>query len=204
MSRIDAAAPAVIVQDSFWLLLAALLLLDANGVLLLFLCAAAAHEAGHYLVLRLCGGRFLCLQLSAAGAVMRYRAADRPAKRLCIAAAGPAASFAAAALAAGAQAYAFAGANVLLGLFNLLPVAPLDGGTMLACALSPLGAAGGRLCRAVSVAAAVALAAAGAALAAAGYGVGVLGMGCLLLLQQKNLQKRAKGDTMKTYSGKIA
>ena len=46
-------------------------------------------------------------------------------------AAGPAASFALTALANPLGAYRLAGASALLGLFNLLPVPPLDGGMAL-------------------------------------------------------------------------
>ncbi|MGE4548691.1 MAG: M50 family metallopeptidase [Intestinibacillus sp.] len=194
------------IKDSFLILLSVLFFLDEKGVLFLFLLAAAAHELGHFLALCLCGGRFLHLELNAAGALMRYRAADHPVQRLCIAAAGPAASFLCAALAARGQAYTFAGANVLLGAFNLLPVQPLDGWTALGCILAPLGATGERLQRAVSVLAAALLTAVGGLLFVRGWGAAVLGMGAALLLQQKDLQITPKRDkinniVIKLHSG---
>ena len=51
--------------------------------------------------------------------------------RAAICLAGPAASFALTALANSLGAYRLAGASALLGLFNLLPVPPLDGGMAL-------------------------------------------------------------------------
>lgn len=191
------------IRDSFLILLSVLFFLDENGVLFLFLLAAAAHEAGHFVALYLCGGRFLYLELSAAGALLRYRAKGRTVQRLCIAAAGPAASFLCAALAAQGQAYAFAGANVLLGAFNLLPILPLDGWTVLGCILAPLGTLGERLQRAISVVAAVLLTAAGSWLIVHGRGAAVLGMGVVLLLQQKDLQITLKRDRIKNIGIKL-
>ena len=54
-----------------------------------------------------------------------------PFSRAAICLAGPAASFALTALANPLGAYRLAGASALLGLFNLLPVPPLDGGMAL-------------------------------------------------------------------------
>ena len=54
-----------------------------------------------------------------------------PFSRAAICLAGPAASFALTALANPLGAYRLAGASALLGLFNLLPIPPLDGGMAL-------------------------------------------------------------------------
>ena len=178
MSRIE-------VADSFVLALSLLFFADTGGVLFWFLLAAALHEAGHWLALRLAGGALVQLRLTAAGAVMRYRLGDFPLRRTAIALAGPCTSFLAAWGAAKAGAYAFAGANALLGAFNLLPIAPLDGGTAAACLLGRFRGAA----RALSALCAAALFAAGLWLLVRGYGAALAAMGAFLLYAQKNLQK---------------
>ena len=119
------------VRDGFLVLLAALWCADESGVLPLFLLAASVHEGGHLLVLYLSGGRAQRLCLTACGAVLRCSLPPSPFSRAAICLAGPAASFALTALANPLGAYRLAGASALLGLFNLLPVPPLDGGMAL-------------------------------------------------------------------------
>lgn len=116
------------VRDGFLVLLAALWCADASGVLPLFLLAAAVHECGHLLVIRLSGGTVHKLCLTACGAVLRCSLPPSPCSRAAICLAGPAASFALTAIANEVGAYRLAGASALLGLFNLLPLPPLDGG----------------------------------------------------------------------------
>ena len=119
------------VQDGFLVLLALLWCADESGVLPLFLLAAAVHEGGHLLVLHLAGGSVQRLTLTACGAVLRCRLPSSPCARAAVCLAGPAASFALTALANPLGAYRLAGASALLGLFNLLPLPPLDGGMAL-------------------------------------------------------------------------
>ena len=102
MSRIQ-------VRDGFLVLMAALWCADESGVLPIFLLAAAVHECGHLFVIRLSGGTVHALCLTACGAVLRCSLPPSPFSRAAICLAGPA----------------------LLGLFNLLPVPPLDGGMAL-------------------------------------------------------------------------
>ena len=125
MSRIQ-------VRDGFLVLMAALWCADESGVLPIFLLAAAVHECGHLFVIRLSGGTVHALCLTACGAVLRCSLPPSPFSRTAICLAGPAASFALTALANPLGAYRLAGASALLGLFNLLPVPPLDGGMALA------------------------------------------------------------------------
>lgn len=125
------------------LMLAALYYLDGQGVLPLALLACALHEAGHWLAIRALGGRITALRLTCVGAEMRLSARyPLGCAGQCIAAlAGPCANLAAAWAAArtGTEwGYCFAGLNLALGAFNLLPAAQLDGGRVLWCALALL------------------------------------------------------------------
>lgn len=175
------------VADSFFLLAALVGFVDETGISLLFLAAAAIHEVGHALAIRLCGGQILLLRLTSVGGVIRYRL-PRPdrVRAVCIAAAGPAAGLAAACGAAAAHSPVFAGASLLLSLLNLLPVRPLDGG-QIACALLP-----DRVQQGVELAVCLFCAGGAVYLAMHGFGCGalifsgVLGWEC-----RKNLQNRA-------------
>jgi len=112
-------------------MLAALWCVDEENVLWVFLLAALVHELGHLLVLYIAGGRFQKLSLTFFGAIMHCELpADNLAKAaVCLA--GPASSFMLTAVAGFFKCYRLAGASVILGLFNLLPIPPLDGGMAL-------------------------------------------------------------------------
>lgn len=155
------------------LLLAAFVWLASPLLLGAILSAAVCHELGHWLVLRRVGGRIQRLHITVFGAEMQVD--DRRISyggELLTAAAGPVSNL----LLAAAMGllgrwweplYLLAGAQAVLGCFNLLPILPLDGGRMLWLALcwgtDPFLA--DRVAQAVSLAAAGLLAAAGAALA---------------------------------------
>ena len=121
-----------------FLLGAALLLLleDGYSLLCLFLAAGLCHELGHCLAARLLGLEIRGLRLSALGAeleIPRAVSCSYP-RELAVLAAGPLANLALTLLCRDlpwSWAGTFAGANLLLACFNLLPVPPLDGGQML-------------------------------------------------------------------------
>ena len=155
------------------LLLAAFVWLASPLLLGAILSAAVCHELGHWLVLRRVGGRIQRLHITVFGAEMQVD--DRRISyggELLTAAAGPVINLLLAA-ALGLLGrwweplYLLAGAQAVLGCFNLLPILPLDGGRMLWLALcwgtDPFLA--DRVTRAVSLAAAGLLTVAGAALA---------------------------------------
>lgn len=114
----------------FLLLLRCALPVDAFGA---FLAAMAVHELGHVLVIRLLGGSFTGFRLGFAQLTLRTGFLSRRAE-LFGTAAGPALSLLCALL--GSLAPRFAAASLLLGLFNLLPLRPLDGGRLLHALLS--------------------------------------------------------------------
>ena len=119
-----------------------LLYFDASGFLRLGLLAAVLHELGHILVYCIQQRHLPVIEVTMTGFCMRT-AGERlsPRQRLVLAVAGPAVNFALAgvwavrlAQAATIRGSAFWAANLLTGLFNLLPIPPLDGAQMAAYA----------------------------------------------------------------------
>ena len=141
----------------FAIILAAL---DRAGSLLPIACAMLLHELGHMAAMLACGAdirrltlRFADLRIDAAG--LGYR------QELLCALTGPLVNLACGLLCC--RAGVFAACSLVLGIYNLLPVLPLDGGRAIHCALlcrfPPARA--DALSRAVSFAACGALLAAG-------------------------------------------
>ena len=107
-----------------------------NGIrpLLTILAAALIHETGHWVVLRALGARSLALRVGVLGIALET---DRQrlsyGQELAALLAGPGANLLCACLLAllmeGAE--TAIGAHLVLGIFNLLPVRPLDGGRAL-------------------------------------------------------------------------
>ncbi|MCD8161495.1 MAG: site-2 protease family protein [Clostridiales bacterium] len=174
----------------FWL---TLLCMRFSGRLMsAVLLSAALHEGGHLWACRLCRVRVRAVRITVWGAELLLEELHRPLRRLAVAGAGPAVSLLcafAAAFAFPRQGWAqlFAGASLILGLFNLLPVPPLDGGRILLALLelAGLGVRAEGVVSRLTTALLVLSLAPGAALALAGN-PSLLLLELWLLFQQRN------------------
>ncbi len=160
------------------MLLAALLFLDHQNLVPWALLACGLHELGHLAAIYGLGGRMAGLHLTVSGAeiVPERDTLFSYGEELLMIAAGPACSLLAAALtgwlASGGTSEAlflFAGLNLAIGVFNLLPLCPLDGGRLLNLLLTRLldPIRGERVCQ----------------LLTAMLGMGLLGLGLLLMVR---------------------
>lgn len=120
---------------SFWLLLGAALVVSPLQVTAAVLLAASMHEAGHLLLLCAFGAPIRGLRLSAMGAEL-YASTVRLSyqREFLVTLAGPAVNLLFGPLCAllavrfaWEWGYLLAGAHLLLGVYNLLPIPPLDG-----------------------------------------------------------------------------
>lgn len=129
--------PRIYVSPAVLLLLAAFVWLTSAALLAALLLAALCHELGHYAVLHHLGARVTEVRITLLGANMRVsgRRLSYGEEMLAVAA-GPCVNLllAVAVAAVGGQ-YGIlcllAGAQLVLGLFNLIPLRPLDGGNLL-------------------------------------------------------------------------
>ncbi len=115
-------------------LMAGLYYVNPGGCFWPLLAAMACHELGHLLALRACGVPVRQLRLEAGGAVLETGSMDYRRELLC-ALAGPAANLLL--LPLGRRFPTFGALCLVLALFNLLPLPPLDGGRALAAAVLP-------------------------------------------------------------------
>lgn len=154
-------------------MLAAALLVSAPSVTAAVLLAAAMHECGHLAALALYRVPVDGLRLGGLGAVIYARGAARLSygRELAVTLAGPTVNLVSAPLLATLSSrlawdrgYLFAGVHAVLGIYNLLPIPPLDGGRALwllvAWRFGP--DAGDKISAAVGLTAALALAVLGA------------------------------------------
>lgn len=127
MPRLEVSAGAAV-------LFPALYFFDGRGWFAALLPACLWHEAGHWLAVRLCGGRVLQLRLDLTGLCMETTPLAAPGREALCAAAGPAAGLlwtCAARALGGPFLLRSAEVSLLLTAFNLLPALPLDGGRIL-------------------------------------------------------------------------
>lgn len=126
----------ILVSPTVPLLLALFVLLSSPLLLGALLLAALTHELGHCAMLRWLRARVTAVRITALGAEMRIEGRLSYGGEVLAAAAGPAVNLLLAPLLAYGgrlweMLYLFAGTQLVLGLFNLLPILPLDGGSML-------------------------------------------------------------------------
>ena len=129
------------ITPGFLLTMAVMFWLDEGvGLLGWGVLACVVHELGHLLVGAALGGRPRWLSLSAVGLElnMEYPAGLSYERELAAALAGPAVNLVTGGICAQFGNYLLAGVSFGLGLFNLMPVLPLDGGRALWCVLSAL------------------------------------------------------------------
>ena len=131
------------VSGGFLLWVALLWYLEMGEVLVWCLAASLIHELGHAMAAWWMGVDIRRLRLTVVGAEMALRPIRMLSypQELVIALAGPAVNLLTGLLAArlpGGWQAAFIGSSVMLGAFNLLPLAPLDGGQALRALVSLL------------------------------------------------------------------
>lgn len=126
------------ISIGFVILAAFLFYLDQDSQLFFQgMLVCALHEMGHVIAICVFGSCIEGLRLSVAGAelVLNESRSLSYGKEIVVAAAGPAASFLLAWMAAKHHRYLFAGMSMTAGVFNILPIWPLDGGRVLLFAL---------------------------------------------------------------------
>lgn len=122
------------ISSGFLMLLAFLFWLDEGAdILLPAIAAAALHELGHIAAIYLVGDTVKQINITAIGAEIKQvgRICLSYQKEALVALAGPLTGFLVAWVAVGLKLWLLAAMCVGQGIFNLLPVGPLDGGRAL-------------------------------------------------------------------------
>ncbi|MBU5627031.1 peptidase M50 [Oscillibacter sp. MSJ-2] len=132
-----------IISPGFLLLVTAFALQQSGELLASILLASGLHEIGHWAALRFFGVRAERFRLAAWGAGMVCGAGLSYGQELIAVIAGPAVNLICGVACARAaehmgwtSGYLYAGAHVILGAFNLLPISVLDGGRAIELILS--------------------------------------------------------------------
>ena len=124
------------VSPSALCLLAIFVLLSSPVLLAAILFASLCHEFGHYIVLRLLHGKVKEIVITPLGIEMKVKKQMNYLGEFLTTLAGPAVNLLLAWCMSGFGQYTtvfyeFSGAQAVLGIYNLLPMYPLDGGTLL-------------------------------------------------------------------------
>ena len=129
---------AICIKPGFFILAAAAILFLGIRPTALIFAAAGMHELGHLAAILACGGTVKRMQIGALGAEIVFDGYFPYGKDALITLAGPVFSFIAAATSGclasytgSGSAYYFAGLNLIYGVFNLMPISPMDGGRIL-------------------------------------------------------------------------
>lgn len=131
------------VTGGFLLLVAWLNYLDRSLLVPLALCACALHELGHIFMIRLLGGSIKGIRLTSIGAELVLARPLGYWQEGLSALAGPGTNLLLALASCNFRGgVTFAGLNLALAAFNLLPVGRLDGGRALRCTLALLAGPG--------------------------------------------------------------
>ena len=158
-----------------------------------FVLSVLIHELGHICAILLTGGRISAVRAELRGLCISYTTGGGNLRNAVIAAAGPLAGFIGAVLfSVVGERFGWhfldmaAGVGLLLTVFNILPVLPLDGGMIMKYALrSLLGCErGDALCAKISAACAGVILALGIFMTAKGGGIALLVAAIWLLLSQ--------------------
>lgn len=121
------------VSSGFLLTVAAIIYMDGFDLVSRCIFACLLHETGHWVTIRRLGGNVQAVRITAIGAEMSIDTRNPLSyeREIAVALAGPTVSLVVAWIAARFGWFLFAGMNFSLGLLNLIPIVPLDGGRVL-------------------------------------------------------------------------